>query len=213
MRLERSVLLDIDGVLIDSQPEMIKAANSLFGTSVVIGDLVRFDHITHEIIRHTDGRETKETIGPQVYGDEVMIRSLPTKGSQKFVSRTSGVGFTINATTSRPISQTKLTRCSLELHFPQIGKLRMGGDPYSPFAGKYNSVMELRPVIYLDDDGRVITYLHQAGVSNHTLLGLIDKPWNQDFPIRRDGRKVRRFGFWPDNDYEWGRIFELICRL
>jgi len=214
-----AVVFDGDGVLIDSHPVVVEETNKKYDTTFTVSDMKEYNILPRAVYnilksRNPATKETEKAITAWMFGDENMSKALPTPGSQKLVTNLANVGFTVCLGTSRPVSQADLTREWLQKYFPEIKSLTIGGDKYDRLKAKYKAVIDNDALAFFDDDGRVIMDIYTSGALKPTVLGLIDKPWNQQYTlIKRKGTRALRYGFWQENNYEWGKIFDILCML
>ena len=216
----RTIMFDEDGVCFKSEQVAIDTINDLFGTNYTIADIPHYSWFIDKVRTLKRGNITFENARNLLFNDKFISRALPTPGSQQFVTRLHELNYKIAKATSRPSSRRVVTEESNSKYFPEVDYIYMKKPGQDKLDAKLLAI-ELRvPLLFIDDDAALL-YDLLSFVAEDTFFAVIDRPWNQvvrdasgkEVYISRDGERLRRFGYWEKDDYEWDQIFKWIAEL
>lgn len=203
VKKKRTLLFDMDGVLVDSSSVSLKKLNAKFSSSYSIHDKTHY-RWTWDFVKSMLGLHvTNEEIIDFAYGEDVLSQAKPLPGAQALVKSLSEEGFSVMISTSRPARHRKVTLETIEEYFPSINQVYMREKHHSnSFESKLWSISNSMPLNLIDDDGNLLLSL-KPWILPSVALGIRDWPWNKNVqdhlgnPIsveRFDSPSLRRIG-------------------
>ena len=204
------IIFDADGVLVHSQPCMLKDAENYSGISLAFKDWVHFDTLYNLVIEQTHAHPKE--VEKQLFSIEVLNRGKPTLGSRNAVRRLVSLGYTPLVVSGRSDSQRNGTLAWFSKYFedlilPDNIFLRPSG--IDTFAFK---VEKFGALAIVEDSREFMSGAVAERCLEQTLLGLVDQPWNQN-PRFVESTYRLRLGFWKLGDFGFDALINRIKQI
>jgi len=214
------IMFDEDGTCVDTQQVVIGTMNREFNTNYTVADASSYDWFVKTVMSLDKEYKTPEDARKFLFNENVIRKALPTLGIQRLVTELHHLGFQIVKATARSETQREVTLESNEMYFPEVSQIFMRQPQHNKFDAKLHAIQTKRPLVFIDDDADLL-YNLQRFVSEETFFILIDRPWNQVVRstggkkvfVTRDDERLRRFGFFKEDNHEWGKVYAWITKL
>jgi 5'(3')-deoxyribonucleotidase len=188
MRVESTVLFDIDGVLADTAPPVIKEINKLFGLHLRVEAIDSWNYVTHEVKRLTGSAELGEKARQVWYKPDILAKADPIEGAVEAVKYVARVkGWRPWTATARLPNAQEMTIEWVYGNFPEIEK---SGGVYMRQPGMETEISEheikllaagmLAPLIYVEDNHGTVEYVEEnIPVKIKPRICMPNRGWNK----------------------------------
>ena len=201
--MNRTLLFDMDGVLVDSSSVSLAKINAEFGTSHSIYDKTHYRWTWDYVKKMLGSHMNDEEVVDFAYGEDVLSQAKPLPGAVEIIRDMSDAGFHVKISTSRPKRQREVTLNTVEEYFPSINQVYMREQHHNnSFECKLWSLTNSMPLNFIDDDGNLLLKL-KPWILPSIALGVRDWPWNRNLldhlgnpkmVERYDSPSLRRIG-------------------
>lgn len=179
--IPHSVVCDIDGVLGDATPEIVKSINKEFGTTYTREDWINWDWALQilQLLSHMNIKDSFDWL----FSIEHYSLSIPLSSAQDVLQHWHEQGAHIAVATTRPPESQDVTRQWLSENYPFIKPqdIYIRTDPATGGWDHKISVVEtLKPDLYFEDEPNLVLKLINRWSTRLGVLRVIDQPWNRN---------------------------------
>lgn len=184
---ERVALMDIDGVLADSEVPVVEEVNRIYKTNLKPEDIDCWFWMSKSITSITGSIEEGKKADCVWFRPEILAKSPPIEGAVEGVKQLIDQGWEVWAATSRPANTREKTLEWIDEYFPLIGRDRVymrypdTEELISSAEVKLLAVGMLRASLYVDDDPSSVGFVVE-NISRRLMVAIPDRGWNKTNP-------------------------------